>query len=533
MQSVGEPFDYIIVGGGSAGCVLANRLSADPANRVLLLEAGPPDTSPLIRFPRGFVKLMADPKHCWHLPAEVSDRDTPEIWLRGKMLGGSSSINGMIYVRGQPQDYDGWAAVTGDPGWSWEEMSNAFRAIEDHALGADDVRGAGGLLSVEVESSRNEVCDAIIAAGAALGLPQRADVNRPDQVGIGYAARTMKKGKRHSAADAFLAPVKHRQNLTIITDALVDRVLFDDRRAVGVLARIAGREHIFRARGEVILSAGGLQSPPILQRSGIGDGALLSRLGIGVVSESPDVGRNLYEHRPLPMQFRLRRNIGLNRHLRGAGLALSAMRYALGRRGPFALPSFDVCAFFSTDGSGRADAQVLVTPLTLDQNERLPVIEKEGGVLFIVSVERPTSAGTLAISSAAPDAPLAIDAQYFTTDYDRQVMARAVRFVRQMVATEPLAGLVSHETHPGADIESDEALLQAAARAGYTGYHATSTCRMGADNRAVVDSRLRVRGVDGLRVIDTSVIPSMVSGNTNGPVMALAWRAADFILAGQ
>jgi len=525
-----DPFDYIIVGAGSAGCVLANRLSADPARRVLLIEAGPADRHPLIHFPRGLARLMADPRHCWQTPATVSDRNEPEIWLRGRMLGGSSSINGMIYVRAQPEDYADWEAL-GCTGWGWDTMREAYRAIEDHELGADEVRGAGGPLHVSIMREHNPVSDAVIAAGAALGLPARADINRPDQIGIGYSTRTIRNGLRVSSAKAFLTPIRKRPNLTVVTDTLTERVVFEGGRAVAVECVRDGKPVRHACRGEVIVAAGSLQSPALLQRSGIGAGDLLRAHGIPVVVDRPAVGRNLREHRSLPMQFRLRGNIGYNRQLRGPGLALSALRYLLGRKGAFAQAAFDVCGFFSTDGSGRADAQILAVPLTLDQSQRLPVIEREGGLLIIGYPARPTSTGSVAITGPSAHAPLDIRASFLATAHDRRIMGRIAAFVRELCAQEPLAGLISHETHPGTDLRSDEDVARAAAAAGYCGYHAVGTCAMGGADTAVLDPSLRVRGVTGLRVVDTSAMPLMVSGNTNAPVMAMAWRAADLILA--
>ncbi len=526
---VSQQWDYVIVGAGSAGCVLANRLSEDPKISVLLIEAGPEDKNPMIHFPRGLVKLMADPKHCWQTPATVSDRDTPEIWLRGRMLGGSSSINGMIYVRAQPEDYADWVAA-GCTGWDWETMRQAYQSMEDHELGADDVRGAGGPFHVSIVREHNPVSDALLAAAAKLGLPVREDINRPDMVGIGYATRTMKSGLRMSSAKAFLKPIRKRSNLTVITDTPIERVLFAEGRAVGVEYIRAGVKARYSCKREVIISGGALQSPAILQRSGIGPGALLSSLGIPIVFNSSMVGQNMREHRSLPMQFRLKGNLGYNHQLRGAGLIGSAIKYGLFRRGPFAQAAFDICAFISTDGSGRSDAQLHTVPLSVDLSQRLPNIEKEGGLMIIGYPARPTSSGSVAITGPSGSDLLDIRYSFLATQHDRKILGKIAEFVRKLCAQEPLAGMITAEMSPGAHLTTEDEVAQAAAAAGYCGYHAVGTCGMGGSEDSVLDPRLRVRGVEGLRVIDTSSMPMMVSGNTNAPVMAMAWQAAKLLL---
>lgn len=527
-------FDYIIVGAGSAGCVLADRLSASGRHSVLLIEAGPDDRNPLVRMPRGFGKLLSDPNHAWHLPVTVDPASgrREETWARGKMLGGSSAINGMVYMRGHPADYDEWAA-NGASGWGWETMAKAFRSIENHALGASALRGDEGPLKVAPYPRRTHVSDAVIQACETLGLKRKEDINELDHEGVAYLTYTLSRGVRQSAAQAFLKPACKRHNLTVMTDTQVQKVLFDGRRAIGVSTRKGKTEPgIYRARREVILSAGALESPRLLQLSGIGNRALLEPLGIAVVAHSPNVGQNMREHLLCYLQLRLHDwRESQNREFSGARLLKNAVQYALTRSGVMALGPFPVGGFFKTHpGLERPDAQLMMAPYSMDFGAPTYRCEPDPGMQLFSYPLRPRSQGSVTIESADPARPARIVTNYLADEYDRQVSIGAFRFMRRIVQSEPLRKLVKSESYPGPKVQSDEQILEEFRQRGQSGYHACGTCAMGSSDDSVLDARLRVRGVEGLRVMDLSIIPTMVSGNTNGPMMAMAWRAAELIL---
>ena len=535
MNDADEPFEYIIVGAGSAGCVLANRLSADPSNRVLLIEAGPEDTSPWIHFPRGLVKLMADPNHCWHTPASVSDRNTPEVWLRGRMLGGSSSINGMIYVRGQPEDYDEWEQ-RGAAGWNWAAMKQAFRAIEDHELGDEGVRGAGGPVHISTGKYRYPLSEALVRAGEEMGLDRREDLNREDQEGVGYYLHNIKNGRRQSAAVTFLHPAVKRGNVHVETGVEVDRLVFEGRRVVGVQGRRDGQPVAYRCKGEVILSAGALASPRLLQLSGIGPAAELAALGIEVVCDSPDVGARMREHLGFAIPYRLKRgDRGINHRFYGPGLWMSALRYVLRHDGPLATGPFEVGAFVRTEPQvDRPDAQLYMGAFTFARgDDTFPVplaeVERAPGLTMYGQLLRLTSEGRVMVRSADPAASPVITPNWLATPEDRHAAIAMVRYMRRYMDRPAIRGHLAEELVPGPECQSDEDILRAFRRLSMCGTHAVATCRMGSDNAAVVDATLAVRGVEGLRVVDCSVMPSLVSGNTNGPAMALGWRAGEII----
>ncbi len=528
-----ESWDYIIAGAGSAGCVLADRLSESGRNRVLLLEAGPSDNHPFVHMPKASAKLFGDPRYVWHFQTQGHDDVPPEMWIRGKMLGGSSSVNGMMYFRGQPQDYDCWEAL-GAKGWGWNAMAPAFRAMERHALGGDDVRGGDGPLGISVERERTPLSEAFIKAGEQLGLKRVDDLNRPDQGGVvGYATRTIWKGRRQSTAQTFLKRARNRPNLRIVTGAMVDRVLFDGIRASGVRAIVNGSPTDFHTQGEVILSAGTLMSPQILERSGIGAADRLRDLGIAVQADSPGVGEHMLEHRLMMMQFEVNVPFSHNAKLQGWRLPLNVLRYYLLRSGPMASGYGAVGAFATVlQESATPDIEVLYSPAVAKPDAKgVYRPDKVHSVQLFGYPLRSRSEGAIHISSADPAAPATIRAGYLSDPYDQRVTVAMHRFLRAWMARPAIAKMVVAERETTRDLVRDEDILAAYRARGMAGYHACSTCRMGDFADAVLDEKLRVRGVTRLRVVDGSIMPTMVSANTNGPIMASAWRAADLILA--
>ncbi|MDT5337482.1 MAG: choline dehydrogenase [Mycobacterium sp.] len=528
-------YDYVIAGAGSAGCVLANRLSADPRTKVLLVEAGGADRHPMFHVPKGSGMLMENEKYAWrYRTTPFGPNQRSEFWTRGKVLGGSSSINGMVYNRGNQADYDELERL-GNKGWGWNDILPIFKAFEDSEFGPSPTRGVGGPLHISVGRGPDPLCREIIGAGTRAGLREIDDINESDDPRIGYAAATIRNGRRVSAADAFLRPAKRRANLDVITGTTVRRLIIENERAVGIHVTTAdGGNAEFRANREIICALGSMGSPQLLQLSGIGPREVLADAGVPVLVERDNVGRRVREHRCFAMRFRLNAELGYNRKLSSSlGQASAAARYLATRRGMLATPTFEVLAFLKTHAEAeRIDGQLLLGPFTIPAYQAgEPIsIEREPGVSCLGFALRPTSEGSVTITSAVADAPLRIEPNYLTSAYDRTTTANLIRRTRELFAQSPIADRIDHEMFPGVAAQSDDELIDSALDGGYTGYHAVGSCAMGPSEGDVVDDRLRVRGVDGLRVVDCSATPIMLAGNLNGPVMAMAARASEFIL---
>lgn len=528
-----DAVDYIVVGAGSAGCVLANRLSANGQHSVCLLEAGPPDRSPWIHIPIGYGKTMFHKVLNWGYYTEPDPNmlDRRIYWPRGRTLGGSSAINGLIYIRGQRQDYDAWAAA-GNPGWSWEECLPYFRKLENNDLGPGATRGTEGPLNATSIKTPHPLVEGLIGAAGALGLPHVRDFNTGDQEGVGYYQLTTRNGRRCSTAVAYLRPARGRANLRVETGAHAMAILFEGSRACGVRYRQDGQVRTLRARREVILCAGALQSPQLLQLSGVGPAGLLRRFGIGVVRDLPGVGENLQDHLQIRLIYETRQPITTNDQLRTLhGRAAMGLQWLLFRGGPLAVGINQGGLFCRVDpASATPDTQFHFATLSADMAGGK--VHPFSGCTYSVCQLRPSSRGTVRLRSADPFEAPAMQPNYLSTELDRRMTVAAVKYARRLAATEPLAGLMKREFRPGAEVQSDDEILHFCREYGATIFHPSGTAKMGPreDPMAVVDERLRVHGVSGLRVVDCSIMPTLVSGNTNVPVVMLAERAADFIL---
>ena len=524
-------FDYIIVGAGSAGCVLANRLSKDGKHTVLLLEAGPKDTNIWIHVPLGYGKLFKDKTVNWMYQTE------PEPGLggrsvfqpRGKVLGGSSSINGLLYVRGQHEDYDRWRQ-RGNVGWGYDDVLPYFKRAENQSRGADDYHGVGGPLPVSDWRHEDPLSEAFVKAAGETGLPFNADFNGASQEGAGFFQTTTRHGRRASSAVSYLRPALGRSNLHVETDALAQRILFDGRRASGVTFSQRGRLRTARVRREILVSSGAYNSPQLLQLSGVGPAGLLKQHGIDVVLDAPGVGSDLQDHLQVRIVMRCSQRITLNDIVNNpVRKLLAGARYAAFRKGPLTIAAGTAGAFFKTDPRlASPDIQIHFIPFSTDKmGEKLHAFS---GFTASVCQLRPESRGSLRIRSADPAAAPEIRINYLASETDRRANIDGIRILRKILAAPALKPYVSDEAYPGSKIVSDDDILAYCRQTGSTIYHPTSTCRMGTDDLAVVDQRLRVRGIDGLRVVDASIMPDLVSGNTNAPVIMIAEKASDMIL---
>lgn len=525
-------YDYIIVGAGSAGCVLANRLSADHNVSVLLVEAGP-DREPFwVRTPAGVGSLFLDANVNWKFWTDEEPKlDGRRVyWPRGKIVGGCSAINGMIYMRGQAVDYDRWSE-TGNRGWSWSDVLPYFKKSESSDL-AGDHRGTSGPMRVSRPTEQHAATDAFIQSGIAAGLELNPDVSSGVQDGVGYTQHTIGDGIRSSTARAYLHPVRQRKNLTIISDALVHRVLIDGGRAVGIRYECGGVAFDVRVGRELILSAGAIGSPQILMLSGIGAGAQLQAVGLAVVNDLPGVGANLQDHLAMNAGYEVVEGMSLNKGLRGLGKLANGARYLLTKKGPLAVGVSHAVAFVRSRSTvATPDIQISFRPLSLafDKNDHVQ-IHPFPGIQFAGAVLRPESRGAIRLRSADPrDAP-SIHANYLSSEADERCAVAVLHWIRRIAASGPLKGIVRREDVPGPEYRNDEELLNFVRKGSQTLYHPVGTCKMGSEPSAVVDDRLRVHGIANLRVVDASIMPTIVSGNTNAPVIMIAEKAADMIL---
>ncbi|WP_304351318.1 GMC family oxidoreductase [Comamonas testosteroni] len=529
-----EEYDFVVVGAGSAGCVLANRLTEGGKYTVKLLESGPRDSFPWIHIPIGYAKTMFNKKYNWGFSSEPEpELNGRSIYQpRGRVLGGSSSINGLMYVRGQSRDYDEWASL-GNPLWSWDRCLPYFRKLEHNDIGPGPTRGQDGPLWASTVPGNNELVDAFIEAGHSLGVPKVNDFNSGPQEGVGYYQLTTRKGFRCSTATAYLKPARLRTSLSVEVEAHATRILFQGARAAGIEYRQGGVLKQVRARHEVLLSAGAVQSPQLLQVSGIGNPDHLRPLGISVVADLPGVGENLQDHFQVRLMYEVSKPITTNDALRSiSGQVGMGMKWLLNRSGPLAV-GINMAGMFCKvlPESKTPDIQFHFGTLSADQAAGKP--HDFPGCTYSVCQLRPESRGHLrVVSRDSREAPKMLF-NYLSTELDRRTMVEAVKYARDVARASPISHLMKREVRPGSELRTDAEILEFCRQYGTTIFHPSGTAKMGesSDRMAVVDERLRVHGVDGLRVVDCSVMPTLVSGNTNVPVVMIAEKAADMILA--
>ncbi len=529
-----DSVDYIVVGAGSAGCVLANRLSENGKYSVCVLEAGPPDKNIWIHIPIGYGKTMFHKKLNWgfYTDPDANMLGRKIYWPRGRTLGGSSSINGLIYIRGQKQDYDHWEQQ-GNAGWSWNDCLPYFRKLENNDLGESPTHGTTGPLNATSIKTRHPLVEALIQSGASMGLKKRQDFNSGDQEGVGYYQLTTRNGKRCSTAVAYLNPARGRSNLRIETDAQATAIVMQGKRASGIRYKKGGVERTLLANREVILSAGSIQSPQLLQLSGIGPSGVLTKFGIPVVKDLNGVGKNLQDHLQIRLIYEVTKPITTNDQLRTIwSKGKIGLQWLLFRGGPLAIGINQGAIFCRAlpDESATPDIQFHFGTLSADAAGG--AVHDFSGCTYSVCQLRPESRGEINIKSTNPFEPPSMQPNYLSTDLDRRTAIAGVKYARRLAATVPMSDLMKREHRPGPDVRTDDEILHFCREYGATIFHPTGTAKMGlaSDTNAVVDNRLRVHGIDGLRVVDASIMPTLVSGNTNVPIVMIAERAADFIL---
>ncbi|MGH2927281.1 MAG: GMC family oxidoreductase, partial [Solirubrobacteraceae bacterium] len=528
-------FDYVVVGGGAAGCVVAGRLAASAGQpSVLLIECGGLPVNPLLRVPKGFYYTLRGDRYLYRYPTRpVTAAGGPEVWLRGRVLGGSAAVNGMMWMRGAPADWDG-LAERGNPGWSWADVLPAYRAIENHSLGASENRGAGGPLGISVADPKDEITTAILRSAVNYGWTHVTDVNAEDTERIGFTPSTIRAGRRTTSYAAFVRPVLARRvggrpagGLTIVTRTRAGRLTFDGRRVTGVRTIDArGAIGEARARREVILCAGTVETPLLLERSGIGDPVLLRRHGIAPVVESPNVGERVIEQRCVALQVTLGRSSAATRGLgSAAGRAVEALRWLATGKGPLSTGGYDlVCQFKSAPTLRRPDIQGLFAPLAIDTASKDLRMAAHPGILFMAYPIRPQTTSSVHFSGSSPQDPPVITPRFLETEGDRDAVAPVLEVARAVLALEPVGALIKAEEFPGASVASGQDTVEYSRAWGTGIYHAVGSAAMGPAGDDVVDARLRVRGVDGLRIADASVLPVQVSGNTAAPAMLVGYR---------